>query len=456
MNSIFPYIIESGLCLLVFFLVYHTLFKHETFYTLNRAYLLSALAFSIVIPIINIRIASEEASNLIPVMLDPVTITAFGGGFTNASDPLIMPVIAGIYFLVMAFLAGRLILNFSRIKRLYKLGSKKAKRDYRLVMHNQNHPPFSFFRTIYINLEHLGEDSLDDIIEHEKAHVRQLHSVDILLTEIMIILQWFNPLVWAHKKSITENHEFLADEAVLNRGFNPDAYQVRIISQLFGIRSMPAAHNFNNSIIKKRLKMIKKPKSPTMAKMKFLLVLPAALAMFYMFACSSGDSEMMAQNAPESESLVYLTPDVMAEYPGGTIAFRKYIAQHVRYPEEAKNKGVQGKVFIQFVVDEEGKIIQMVQNSDVPPPPPAENKLKTVDEPPTPPAPATIDIEGIVVVGYRPPEGTETDYAKEDIQLLADEAIRVLKSVPEKWKPAIKDGKPVKTAWTIPIAFALQ
>ena len=76
--------------------------------------------------------------------------------------------------------------------------------------------------------------------------------------------------------------------------------------------------------------------------------------------------------------------------------------------------------------------------------------------PPPPPPPETADIEGIVVVGYRPPEGSEAEYAKEDIQLLADEAIRVIMESDLKWKPALKDGKAVKSAWTIPVAFSLQ
>ena len=190
-----------------------------------------------------------------------------------------------------------------------------------------------------------------------------------------------------------------------------------------------------------------------MARLKFLLVIPAALAMFYMFACSSGESEMAGQDIPAAskESLVYTAPDNQAEYPGGIIAMRKFIAQTILYPEAAKLNGVQGKVFIQFIVDEFGKIVPMVENSTVPPPP--SNDTKSGEDAPSP---ATIDIEGIVVVGYKPPEGVETEYAEEDVQLLFDEAIRVIKLVPDKWTPAMKDGKSVKSAWTIPINFTLQ
>jgi hypothetical protein len=455
MNNLLIYILESGFCLLVFFLFYQALLKRETFYHLNRAFLLFAISFSVLIPLLKISINTTGEIALVPVMLDTINVSAAGGsGITSAGFGPIAAILS-LYLLVVVGLTSRLVLNIHRINKLYKLGNISEYLNYRLVVHQKDHPPFSFFRTIFISDEHLSGESLEDIIEHEKAHIRQFHSVDILISELIIILQWFNPLAWIYKKLIIENHEFLADEAVLNRGYNPDAYQLRIVSQLFGIRSMPAAHNFNQSIIQKRLKMIKKPKSSNLSRLKFLLIVPLALVMFYMFACSSGDSQIAAQETTAEESLVYLTPDEMAEFPGGFMAFRKSIATNILYPAEARKRGVQGKVYIQFIVDEEGIIVPMVENSSTPPPPPtADDELKSVED--SPPPPSTTDIEGIVVVGYRPPEGLTVDYDKEDIQLLIDESIRVIKSITEKWKPGIKDGKPVKTAYTFPINFTLQ
>ncbi len=227
------------------------------------------------------------------------------------------------------------------------MGNVLNEKPFRLVLHPLNYPPFSFFRNIFISRKHYSGSPMEEIIEHEKAHVRQLHSLDILLAELLIIFQWFNPLVWIYKKIVTENHEFLADEAVLHRGFSPESYQLRIIAQLFGIRSMPATHNFNQSIIQKRLKMMKRSKSPTISKLKLLLVIPAAAALFYVFACSSTESDLAAQDIPdtEEESLVYLKPDVAAEPAGGVMEFRKFIATNVIYPDEAKKNGVQGKVY---------------------------------------------------------------------------------------------------------------
>ena len=400
-------------------------------------------------PLLNITIAAGTSTPLMAYRIEPVIVNSMS---------TVNPVFSGwdswqyitlVYWMVVAILFIRLLFNLSRILKIYRMGKVVNDKPFRLILHPLNYPPFSFFWNIFISRKHYSGSPMEVIIEHEKAHVRQLHSVDILLAELLIIFQWFNPLAWIYKKYISENHEFLADEAVLHRGYSPDAYQLRIIAQLFGIRSMPATHNFNQSIIQKRLKMMEKSKSPSISRLKLLLVLPAALILFYVFACSSSEADFAAQDIPgtEEESLVYLKPDVAAEPAGGILEFRKFLARNVIYPAEAKKNGVQGKVFIQFVIDEHGKVIPNVDNDMAIPEP---------NGPPPPPAPATSNADEIVVVGYRMPEGVESDeYTKEQIRLLMDEAIRVLQ-LPYEWTPAVKDGKPVKTQWTIPIQFLLQ
>ena len=197
---------------------------------------------------------------------------------------------------------------------------------------------------------------------------------------------------------------------------------------------------------------MKKPKSSTVNKLKLLLVIPAALALFYVFACTSTESDLAAQEVTEiaEESLVYLKPDVAAEPAGGVMEFRKFIATNVIYPEEAKKNGVQGKIFIQFVIDEKGKVIANVENGGKILPPPAAGEKDALP-------PEVTKAEGIVCVGYRPVDGDESaeDYTEEQKQLLVDEAIRVMQ-LPYEWTPAQKDEKPVKTQWTMPIQFVLQ
>ncbi len=452
--------IESGICLLVFYSMYQLFMRKETHYHLNRAYLIFSILFSLLVPLLNISLPGAAPSQLIPFQMESLTVSAAGSPAIMERGQGFYEVAGLAYFTVIFLLALRALLNYRVVHRLYARGKVYPSKYYKLILHSMNYPPFSFFRNIYISEGHYKREQLDDIIEHEKAHVRQMHTFDILLAEMLILLQWFNPLAWLFKKRITENHEFLADEAVVNRGFPPEAYQLRILAQLFGIRSMPAVHNFNQSITQKRLKMMEKSKSPAVSRLKMLMTLPAAMMLFYVFACSSGQSELSAQDSPESDKKadVYYQVDEAAEPEGGVMAFRKYIAENIRYPEEAAKKGVQGRVYIQFIVDEHGKLVKAIQSAEVPPPPPPPPPAEKVDEdaPPPPPPPEKVALEGIVVVGYRVPEGSEADYSKEDVQLLANEAIRVIRESDFKWKPAMKDGKAVKSAWTMPIVFKLE
>ncbi len=451
MNRLFIYILESGICLLVFYLLYQVFLKKETYYRLNRAYLLFSLSFSLLAPLLNVSVAAVSSSQLMAYWIEPVVVSSLSTVNTELPGWTTGQYITLVYWTVAAILTIRLLSSLSWILKIYRMGSVLEEEPFRLVLHPLDYPPFSFFRNIFISRDHYSRSTMEEIIEHEKAHVRQFHSLDILLAEWLIIFQWFNPLVWIYKKIVTENHEFLADEAVLHCGYPPESYQLRIIAQLFGIRSMPATHNFNQSIVQKRLKMMEKPKSSSIRKLKLLLVLPAALALFYVFACSSGESDLTTREtlAPEEESVVYLNPDVMAEPEGGIMAYRIFIAQNLVYPEEAAKNGVQGKIFIQFVVDEHGKVIpDVIQNGEIaPPPPPPDGHAAALE---------TTATEGIVVVGFQPVEGTKLDdYAEEHMQLLIDEAIRVIQ-LPYEWTPAMKDGKPVKAQHTLPIRFLLH
>ena len=161
-----------------------------------------------------------------------------------------------------------------------------------------------------------------------------------------------------------------------------------------------------------------------------------------------------------AESVVYLEPDVMAEFPGGMNALREFIAGNLQYPEEASKNGVQGKIFIQFVVDETGKVEQFVNEGEPPPPPPPPKVEETPEEPtsgaapPPPSPPVTTNARGITVVKFIP--GDESaNYNAKHIKLLEDEAIRVTKMLPD-FKPATKDGNPVKVMFIFPINFVLD
>ena len=203
MHSLLLYILESGICLMVFFLLYQVFLKKETYYRLNRAYLLFALSFSMLAPLLNISIAAGASTQLMAYRIEPVIVNSLSMVNPDLSRWDSWQYITLVYWVVVAILFIRLLFNLSRILKIYRMGKVVNDKPFRLILHPLNYPPFSFFWNIFISRKHYSGSPMEVIIEHEKAHVRQLHSVDILLAELLIIFQWFNPLAWIYKKYIS-------------------------------------------------------------------------------------------------------------------------------------------------------------------------------------------------------------------------------------------------------------
>ncbi|MBE0653885.1 MAG: energy transducer TonB [Bacteroidales bacterium] len=186
--------------------------------------------------------------------------------------------------------------------------------------------------------------------------------------------------------------------------------------------------------------MMNKEKNKRKNTWKAFILLPVAALLIIGFACTE-KAETTDDSSADKKSQAYYEPaymevDVMPEYPGGFDALRKFVAQNLTYPEKAKENGIAGKVFVQFVVDKDGKVVTNTK------------KYRLEGE--------EIIIDEVVVVGYEPAEGTESDGKEDFVQLLKDEAVRVLSLLPPFDSPAIKNGKPVAVAFTFPINFALQ
>jgi hypothetical protein len=154
----------------------------------------------------------------------------------------------------------------------------------KIVSVDKEFSPFSFLNVVFINERKITEGNLQRILAHERVHIRQHHSLDILLMELVIVLQWFNPFVWPYKKSLQETHEYLADEGVIAQGFSVTMYQLLVFEQHVGTKLFEFANNFKQSQIKRRLTMMSKIKSRNAARLKLFLVLPLASFLVLAFA----------------------------------------------------------------------------------------------------------------------------------------------------------------------------
>ena len=193
-------------------------------------------------------------------------------------------VIRWIYLSGFTLFFLRLVSLFFWLFLCIKRNPSIRKGRHIIVQLREEMPPFSFFRYVFVNEKVYSKADFDKILAHEITHIRQVHSLDLLFAHSMRIFHWFNPLAWHLHKAIKTNHEYLADEQVINQGYELFDYQSLLLTQLISIRSVELVNNFNLLSIQKRIAMMTKIKSGIKAKLKILLILPFTIFLFLFFA----------------------------------------------------------------------------------------------------------------------------------------------------------------------------
>lgn len=283
------YIIKLSISLSIVYLFYQLFLRRLTFYNWNRWYLLIYSLVCFVIPFINVftiiveRPALRESAfiNYIPAITQMSTATD-AGTITPASSINWLQV--GVIVIVsgMLFMIVRLLLQYYS---LYKMRSKAVLLyDENVKLYHINEPvmPFSFGRGIYVNQHQHSEDELKDIIRHEFIHVKQRHSLDILWSELLCILNWYNPFAWLLRHDIRQNLEFIADQQVLQTGLDRKQYQYLLL-KVIGVNSFSIATNFNFSSLKRRIAMMNKTQSARVHLTRFLFLLPLLVVVLLAF-----------------------------------------------------------------------------------------------------------------------------------------------------------------------------
>ena len=460
MGTFFVYILKTSICLTGFYLFYRLLLSKETFHRFNRVALLGILLLSLLIPFCEITVPKESEVQQTLVTIEQILTLADHVPQTEvqalpSSMPLWLPVLLCIYLLGILFFLGRNLYSLFHMLRLLHGGrQEKLEKGITLIIHDKNIAPFSWMKYVVISEKDLQENS-KEILIHEMAHVHNRHSIDLLISDICIIFQWFTPASWLLKQELQNIHEYEADETVIRQGVNAKQYQLLLIKKAVGTRLYSMANSFNHSKLKKRITMMLKEKSSPWARMKYLYILPVTAIAVTAFArpeISDTTKEISAVKVndlaaivetkvtesvnvlPEASKEVPLAADTtkpvevkyipkevkdrlsgtpvlegkedMPEFPGGMSALMQYFRKNMRYPEAAKKRGTQGRVVVRFVVGKDGS----VRNPKV---------LRPVDE--------------------------ELDA----------EAIRLVKAMP-KWKPGMEGGQAVDAKFTVPVKFSLD
>ena len=294
MGAFFIYILKSSVCLVLFYLFFRVLLSKETFHRFNRVALLGVLFLSLLIPFIEVTTNHQVEVQqtmltieqvLLMAEMEPATVDATGGvAVYEVASLSWIEILLLVYLAGIIFFACRNLYSLIRLFRLIHSGKReKLENGTTLVVHEQEIAPFSWMKYIVISRKDLEENGREILI-HEAAHIRHRHSIDLLVADICIFFQWFNPGAWLLKQELQNIHEYEADETVINEGVNAKEYQLLLIKKAVGTRLYSMANSFNHSSLKKRIAMMLKQKSSPWARLKYLYVLPLAALTVVAFA----------------------------------------------------------------------------------------------------------------------------------------------------------------------------
>lgn len=418
MNAL-PYLLTASLYLLLFYGCYGLLLRRNTFFGLNRAYLLASVMLSLLLPLVELP---GGATNALPVAA--ITLPTFVVGAGYPSQPHNLPISQWLWLIygcgVMVMLL-RLGIQLRAVFILISRGTFEQKTGYTLVRlpacstAASSIPSFSFGRYLVLN----PDDALSQpaaLIEHEKAHIRQHHTADVLFVAVVQAAFWFNPIVWLYKRALQEVHEFLADQAAVRQAagmvHGQPTYAQQLVAYALNSPSTALTTPFVSvSTLKQRIVMLQKPKTHRRALLGYFLILPLA-ALLVMCTQSEQDQATLttSQASPRKKIAVageiFTVVEQQPEFPGGMKALGAYLGKNLRYPEKAQKAHVEGRVFVRFVVTKAGEIT---------------------------------DVQVLKGIGF----GAD------------DEAIRVVEAMP-RWKPARQSGQLVNVQYNLPINFHLD
>ncbi|MFB9078419.1 M56 family metallopeptidase [Flavobacterium procerum] len=401
------YLFKSGLLLFVFFAVYKLLLENEKIFRFNRAYLLGSLIFSFVIPLQLFSFKTAFETKLSTIQLDGMVIRASQISLNeNFIKHHLLSCLIGLYVVVSIVLVFHFVLNLLSFFKRLRNKEIRLVDGVKVILIEESILPHSFWNAIFVNKAEFEMGKIpSELIVHEKAHLSQKHTLDILLIEILGIIFWFNPLILFYKKAIRLNHEFLADEAVNKQFHSVKDYQNLLLDFVSRKNTIALASNINYQITKKRLIMMTKKESPVRIVLKVFTVGVMQALLFFVFSTKTmAQGEKAMPKMPNGFAVNYDTVSVNEpQFPGGIEEFYKFVGENFKIPAEASKNKIKGKIEMNFMVETDGSLSEF-------------NVVKDL--------------------GYG----------------LGDEAMRVLKLSP-KWIPATEKGKPVRVMYNLPITL---
>lgn len=419
MNAIINYMAESLICGAVFFLLFRLIFSKENNYSFQRLSILVSSLLAAIFPLISIPVSNAVVPGY---LLNPAyVISDYSSGLTTeTSGPKLMSYSVLIFGLISLFFVFKYLIELVKIFILQSRSEIVFKsRSYSIYQQKEIDTPFSFGKSIFLP-DSFNSSDREMIVRHELSHIKRNHSADIIFMNILISVQWFNPFIYILKSKLIEIHEFQADMDVLNYGADISEYRELIFLSQFS--SAPDISNsLHKSLTFKRFIKMENLKQSKVGTRLIALFSVAALLLFSVTSFSKADIKIRKNDSNVNEAVTstvafpqdttkivpFTVVDVKPKFQGGDEnLFTKWVASQLVYPELAVKDSIQGRVILQFVVSEKGKV------------------------------------EDVKVV-------------KGVYNLLDKEAHRVISQSPD-WEPGLQDGKPVKVRYTFPVIFILS
>ena len=451
-----PIILKIILCSALFIAVYYLFLEKEKMYRFNRVYLLSSLLLSYVIPFITFTVQAPKATHPQLIIEEATQLVTLVQPKSESFNWINL--IWAIYAAVTFFILIKGILAIISIKKVR--GEKCKYQNYNIIFTQKSLSPFSFWNTIYMGKEYVKNGIIDPrIFLHEKSHLDQKHSIDLFIIHFVKIFTWFNPALFLYKKAMITNHEFLADEAVLNNEFNLKEYQNLILDELIGSQNMPFTHSLNFNNTKKRFIMMKAQKTKFSLLRKTVGITALVAATVLLSERTYANNSVKTENNTEFKpvfapiktlntettkvvqySMKNLPEDILKEESPVASKALKTVTDTIspKKDEEGKNTNIQeDKNFVSAeypgsMRDLRVKIGQTMDLSEL--------------------QPVTGVIKGMAYVHIDQTGKVTNVTTSGDNDIFNKEFLRTMTAISNEtsWKPAMKDGQPIASVLKIP------
>ncbi|MDP3462934.1 MAG: M56 family metallopeptidase [Bacteroidales bacterium] len=427
MEALLLYILRAQAHLILFGIGYLVFYRRNPIPALNRFYLLFSISMAALLPLLPSIWSIPLNNDEVAVFSLPELVIAASGAIAQTTERIS---VLGVYhvYITSIIVVVQLALFLWLAARLSKLASITTGRKghkvegMELVVLSVAHVPFSFFHWLFIPEGLDKSPAFSHILMHEKVHAQRLHSLDILLFEIFRLIFWMNPIFYLMRSELKVMHEYEADAYALTC-CEKISYQQTLVEMNFRGLTVPLTNPYNVSLIKKRMLMMNKNRKhmsstkPWLLSGALILLMVVALV-FQSFkpmdteirettpAITQILEQSTIQTVPQRDTAVFVVVEEMPVFQNGSEGMMKFLIENIKYPEQARKDSVQGRVFVNFIVEANGK----VSNAKV--------------------------LRGI---------GSGCD----------EEALRVVNLMPD-WTPGRQRGKNVRVSFNLPIMFKLD